>query len=129
MAVAAASAETPESLYRQAVNHFSGQRFDAAESLLRDAVKQRPRWFEARFLLGASLVSLGRAAEAVEQLEAARRLNPAHLDCAKLLAAEYLGLDKPTEALAALRPLLTATRSDEELLLLAIEALEVRGNA
>jgi tetratricopeptide (TPR) repeat protein len=116
-------------LYQRALESFAEQRYEAAESLLRQAVGQQPRWFEARFLLGATLVSLGRKAEAIDQLSAAHRLNPTHLDCAKLLAAEYLGLERASEAITLLRPLLERKAVDEELLLLAIEALQVRGDA
>jgi len=121
------AAETPDALYRRALESFSGQRYEIAESLLREAVERRPRWFEARFLLGASLVSLGRAAEAIDELKTARRLNPAHLDCAKLLAAEYLGLERASEALAVVDPLMAKKSADEELLLLAIEARHLSG--
>ena len=125
----ALAVETPESLYHTAFENFSQQRFEASERLLREVIKRRPRWFEARFLLGASLVSLGRSGEAVEQLEVARSLNPGHLDCVKLLVAEYLGLSRPADVLRLVRPLLVGSRADEELLLLAIEALQVRNDA
>jgi tetratricopeptide (TPR) repeat protein len=116
-------AQTSGRLFEEAVGHFSGRRFDEAEPLLRKVVAQRPKWFDARFLLGATLVSLGRSAAAVEHLEAARRLNPAHLDCAKLLAAEYLALDRANDALPFLRPLASSKAADEEIFVLTIEAL------
>jgi tetratricopeptide (TPR) repeat protein len=122
-------AETPERLYEQALRNFSEQRFGDAGDLLRDAVSQRPKWFEARFLLGATLVSLGRPDEAIEQLQAAHRLNPSHLDCGKLLAAEYLGLDRAANAIGVLRPFLAKPKPDEEVLLLGIEAMHVRNDA
>jgi tetratricopeptide (TPR) repeat protein len=118
------AADTPEQLYQQALQNFSEQRFAATESLLRDVIRQRPRWFEPRFLLGATLVSLRRPAEGVVELEQAHRVNPAHLDCVKLLAAEYLGLNRPADTIRVLQPRLIKT-PDEETLLLGIEALHV----
>jgi len=120
-------AQTPERLFEQALGHYTQQRPGEAEGLLREALKQRPKWFQARFLLGAILVSLGRPAEAVQHLEAAHGLDPSHADCAKLLAAEYLGLNRPAESLRVLRRLLRTP--DEESLLLAIEALHARNDA
>jgi tetratricopeptide (TPR) repeat protein len=116
-------AQTPERLFEQAADHFSAGRFEQAERLLRKAAAQRPKWFEARFLLGAALIGLRNSAAAVEQLEAARRLNPGHVDCAKLLAAEYLALDRANDALAFLRPMAASKAADEEIFLLTIEAL------
>ena len=125
----AATAQTPNRLFQEALRHFSEDRPAAAEPLLRQALQQRPRWFEARFLLGTALVSLAHPAEAVAELRLAHQLNPASLDCAKLLAAQYLSLDQPGPALAILRPRLAAPPPpDQELFLLAIEALHLRNS-
>jgi tetratricopeptide (TPR) repeat protein len=112
----------------EALEAFSTQRYDVAEKLLRETIAKRPT-FDARFLLGATLVALGRNSEAVQHLAAAHKQNTAHLDCAKLLAAEYLGLDRAGEALKVVTPLLARRTADEELLLLAIEARHVRNDA
>lgn len=118
-----AAAEPPERAFEVALRNFTEQHYEDSARVLRDVVKQRPRWFDARFLLGASLVSLGRSTEAIEQLEVAHRLRPSHLDCTKLLASEYLKLERATSALTILRP-----PFDEELYMLAIEALYMRNN-
>ena len=124
-ALSAATAQTPDQLFQQALDQFSADRPAAAEPLLRDALKARPQWFEARFVLGSVLVSLGRSDEAVKELAAAHRLHPTHLDCTKLLASEYLALERAGEALPLLKPLLMG-QADEETLLLSIEAFHLR---
>ena len=129
-ALAATAQQTSNQLFQEALRLFSEDRPSAAEPLLRQALQQRPRWFEARFLLGAALVSLARPVDAIPELRLAHQLNPANLDCAKLLAAQYLSLDQPGPALAILRPRLTSAlpAPDEELLLLGIEALHLRNS-
>ena len=121
-----AAADTPERAFEAALRNFTEQHYEESARLMRPVIKQRPAWFDARFLLGASLVSLGRSTEAIEQLAVAHRLNPRHLDCIKLLAAEYLALERATAALTILRAPLK--NPDEEIYLLAIQALYTRNN-
>jgi len=129
MAVAAsvATAQTSTQLFEKALNEFSQDRPDSAEPLLRQALKQSPQFFDARFLLGTVLASLEKPAEAITELQTAHRLKPSNIDCTKLLAAQYLQVNQPAPVVTLLRPLMTR-QPDEELLLLMIEALHTRNS-
>jgi tetratricopeptide (TPR) repeat protein len=110
---------------RRGLQLFSESHFADAEPLLRKAVAEQPRSFEARLALGATLAELKRTADAIEQLRAAHRLNPAHVDAMKLLAAQYIADRKYADAVALLAPV---RAPDEELYLLLIESYQSSGD-
>jgi len=118
-----------EELFKQGVLYFSQEQFPAARSYLEKAVAARPRSFQARFLLGATLVQLNETAGAIRELQAAHQLNPKHADALKLLAAQYVGARRFQEAIALLRPLVDAAPFDEELHLLLIQAFQSSGDS
>jgi len=66
--------------------------FPAAESLLRELLRQDPNDLASRQLLAQALVSSGRRAEAVQELEQARAVAPGDLELAFALARSYLAL-------------------------------------
>ena len=70
--------------------HYSQGRFAEARGYLERAVLARPSSFQARFLLGATLVQLNDSRAAIRELRAANRLNPAHADARKLLGVKEL---------------------------------------
>lgn len=104
---------------------FSRGQFAEAEALLRTAAGREPASFEARFVLGASLVQLDRRADAIQQLREAVRMNPAHTDARKLLASQYMVQRDYATALALLKK---APALDEEMHLLLMEAYHASGD-
>ena len=118
-----------DELFKQGVLYFSQEQFPAARSYLEKAVAARPRSFQARFLLGATLVQLNDTAGAIRELQAAHQLNPKHADALKLLATQYVGARQFREAIALLRPLVDVAPFDEELHLLLIQAFQSSGDS
>jgi len=120
----AQAGQTPSPLER-GLRAFSRGQFAEAEALLRTAVGREPASFEARFVLGASLVQLDRPADAIQQLREAVRLNPAHPDARKLLASQYMIQRDYGAAVALLKG---AAALDEEMHLLLMEAYHTAGD-
>lgn len=115
--------------FEQAVRDFEQGRYMAAEQNLRKAIAAAPRSFDARFLLGATLVHLGRGAEAIEELKRACALRSSHLDALKLLSAELLKAGDPGEVITRLKEKPAAYPKDEELHLLLLEAYHDRADS
>lgn len=114
-----------EPAYEQALRDFQQNRYAEAESKLRLV---NPRTFSVQFLLGATLVHLGKSEEAVAELWVAHRLQPRHPDALKLLAAELLRLQRPRDVIA-LQPKLESLSRDEEAHLLLLQAYQDRGDS
>jgi tetratricopeptide (TPR) repeat protein len=89
----------------------------------------RPTSFQARFLLGATLVELNETESAIGELRAAQRLDPRHLDARKLLAALFSQTRRFNDAIALLKPVIETRPYDEELHLLLIDARQSSGDA
>ncbi|MCX6637618.1 MAG: tetratricopeptide repeat protein [Acidobacteria bacterium] len=109
--------------------HYSQGRFAEARTCLEKAVLARPNSFQARFLLGATLVQLNESKAAIRELGAANKLNPAHADARKLLATEYTGSRQFKEAIALLEPVVNTPPYDEETHLLLIGARQSSGDS
>jgi len=109
--------------------HYSQGRFTEARTYLEKAVRSRPNSFQARFLLGAALVQLNDPKGAIRELRAANKLNPAHADARKLLAAEYAGQRQFREVVALLGPAVDQLPYDEETHLLLIGARQSAGDS
>ena len=92
-------AQSAASLYRLGLEAYSRDDLPAAEAHLKQARKEDPRLFPARFLLGATLVRMNRREEAIPELEAAHRLDPKQADVVKLLAIQYKESGRQVEAL------------------------------
>jgi tetratricopeptide (TPR) repeat protein len=120
----AQTGRVPSALER-GLQAYSRGDFAEAEALLRTAAGREPDSFDVRFLLGASLVQLGRRDEAIRELRDAVRLNPAHADARKLLASQYMIQREYAEAVALLKK---ANKLDEEMHLLLIEAYHTSGD-
>jgi tetratricopeptide (TPR) repeat protein len=73
--------------------HMAGRYAEAVE-ILGPVAKQNPDLFPARLILGLDLIHLQSFAEAIPNLEAARRLDPSSSEAVYGLAAAYLGADK-----------------------------------
>jgi tetratricopeptide (TPR) repeat protein len=112
------------SVFDQGASAFGAGDFKAAERLLAQTVKAHPESFQARFLLGATLVQLGRSGDAIAQLREAHRLDPLHADALKLLATQYMAVRDYRRAAALLKP----ATGDEEVYLLLIESLQSSGD-
>jgi tetratricopeptide (TPR) repeat protein len=108
------------------IEAFKAGRFAEAAALLKQAVASKPREFEPRFLYGATLVELERTPEAIEQLEQAHRLRPAHTDALKLLAAQYMIVRDYAKSIRLLRQ---APAPDEDMCLLLIESYQSSGDS
>lgn len=124
LAAASASAQpAPAQLFEQGAQAFASGDFAGAENALRRVVRQQPASFEANFLLGATLVQLGKIDDAIRFLGAAHKLNPRHPDALKLLAAQRMIKRDYAPAIAVLQPAAVQGRADEEIYLLLVEAL------
>jgi tetratricopeptide (TPR) repeat protein len=75
---------------------------------------------------GATLVQLGRTADAIEQLEQAHRVRPDHADALKLLAAQYMLAGQYDKSIRMLRQV---PAPDEEMSLLLIESYQSSGDS
>ena len=113
------------SLYQEALGDYQRQQYKQAEAKLRKVLATAPGSFDARFLLGATLIHLDRGADAIVELRSAVSLNPGHLDARKLLATEYLRAGQP----GAVIDLFPNRLSDEETHLLLLQAYHDRGDA
>lgn len=99
----------------------------AAESLLREVLREHPRWPPALATLGELLLSLGRAAEAVPLLEQAAMGPPVHAHAAQVLARFYNDTQRPAEALRVAAPLCTSGQADAALAAQHVAALAALG--
>jgi tetratricopeptide (TPR) repeat protein len=88
-----------------AITHQQAGRPAAAETLLRQVLDYDPDEPSALFLLGSTVLGLGRAAEAAALLGRAVAIRPQHRQQRQALARALLATDRPAEALAALAPL------------------------
>ncbi len=92
-----------------AIAHQQAGRLHAAEELLRAVVAHDPDEPSALFLLGSTLLGLGRAAEAASLLTEAVAIRPNHREQRQALARALLALGRPADALTALVPLAAKT--------------------
>ena len=127
--VVASQQGQPSAPYDEATRLYAEQRFDQAERVLTEALKNQPRSASLRFLLGATLLQLKRDDEAIQQLREAVRLDPRHRDAVKLLAAELIGHHEYSEAIRILTPLMALRPTDEESYLLLTQAYHDRADA
>jgi len=102
--------------------HFARNQFAHARPYLEKAVTARPQSFQARFLLGATLVQLQQPKAAIAHLRLAVIRNPAHQDARKLLASQLLETRQYRDAITILQPVVETPPFDEEVHLLLIEA-------
>ena len=86
--------------------------FEEAQSVLEQAVAQRPAYSSSHVGLGRIYLALGRNSDAVAQLETARRLDPRNKAVYPPLAAAYQRLSMPGQAKAALSVLAELNRED-----------------
>ncbi len=107
--------------YQRGLEAYSKDDLPAAEAFLKQARQADAHSFATRFLLGATLLRMNRADEAVPELEAAHKLNPRHPDATKLLAIQYMDHNRRPDALHLLQSFPEGAR-DEEIYLLLIEA-------
>jgi len=97
-----------EALLRSGATPDSPAEFNEAQAALEKAVAARPSYSSSHITLGRVYLMLGRNADALAQLEAARRLDPRNKAVYPPLAAAYQRCSQPEkgkEALAALAAL------------------------
>jgi tetratricopeptide (TPR) repeat protein len=58
--------------------------------LLREAVKERPKDFNAHYLLGGALAQTGQTEDALREWRLALEIQPDHLKLLQLMTVEYL---------------------------------------
>jgi tetratricopeptide (TPR) repeat protein len=92
-----------------AISHQRAGRLEAAEGLLRDVLAHDKDEPSALFLLGSTLLGLGRADEAVAPLTEAVAIRPNHREQRQALARALLTAARPADALAVLAPLAAET--------------------
>ncbi|HEY64312.1 MAG TPA: tetratricopeptide repeat protein [Caldilineae bacterium] len=86
----------------QAVADYERGDYERAIARLREALRRRPRLWDAHFLLGACYHKLGRLEEAAWEAEAELRAHPDHVLALSLLGQVRLSQGRVSEALAAL---------------------------
>ncbi|MEO8125544.1 MAG: tetratricopeptide repeat protein [Bryobacteraceae bacterium] len=120
-------AQVATSAYQRGLEAYSKDDLREAERSLKLALQADRNSFATRFLLGATLVRMDRADEAIPELEIARKLNPRNADVVKLLAIQYMERNRRTDSLRLLQAFPEAAR-DEEVYLLLIEANQDAGS-
>ena len=87
--------EQARDLFIEGVAHFEAQRLQAAESAFLASLQRLPGRLSTRINLAATRLRLGRAAEALAELEAVLEAEPQHLDawCHRALALAELSRD------------------------------------
>jgi tetratricopeptide (TPR) repeat protein len=88
LALAANPAHFP-SLFNYGFLLFSSQRFVEAEPLLARAARVNPKDFNTRFILGSTLLKLGRREDALRAWRSALALQPANIRLMQVMSVEY----------------------------------------
>ncbi|HEY1341607.1 MAG TPA: tetratricopeptide repeat protein [Bryobacteraceae bacterium] len=101
-----------EGLLRSGATPDTPAEFSEAQAALEKAVAARPGYSSSHIALGRVYLALGRAAEAVEQLESARRLDPRNKAVYPPLAAAYQRSGQAAKAKEALAALAALNRED-----------------
>ena len=96
------SFEQARSLFLEGVQHFEAGRFAPAEQCFRASLQRLPGRASTRINLAASCLALGRAGEALAELDAVLESEPQHLDawCHRARALAALGRDAEAAASA-----------------------------
>lgn len=115
-------------LFNLGYMHFSRQRFEPAEMWLSRAARVKPNDYNTRYLLGASLVGLGRREEGLRHWRAAQELRPDELRLLQIMSVEYSKGRYFNEAAVAARSALALKNDDPNLYYLAIKAHQDAGD-
>jgi tetratricopeptide (TPR) repeat protein len=124
----AASPNYFPALFNLGYTYFKANRFADAEPLLHRAADAAPTDFNARYLDGASLVSLNRPDEALRSWRAALALQPANLRLMQVMSVQYAKGRYFGEAAALANKALTYKADDPNLYFLAIKANQDAGD-
>ncbi|TMQ02825.1 MAG: tetratricopeptide repeat protein [Deltaproteobacteria bacterium] len=92
------AARDPQLALTLGIGYLQAGNAEKAEPWLRRAVEGSPNDAEARFQLGRSLLKSSRAQDALDELNAALRLDPARIDIAADLARTYEALGRDADA-------------------------------
>jgi tetratricopeptide (TPR) repeat protein len=76
LSAAGGGAVSPETLYNQGAIAWNGNNFTEAQEKFEAAVKARPEYADAHFMLGKVYINLGKLAEAVTEFETYLKLAP-----------------------------------------------------
>ena len=101
-----------EALLRSGATPDTPAEFDEARTVLEKAVAAQPGYPSSHIALGRIYLMLNRTADAVSQLEAARRIDPHNKAVYPPLAAAYRKSGEPAKATDALEALAALNRED-----------------
>jgi tetratricopeptide (TPR) repeat protein len=76
-------------LFNLGFMYYPTQKFDQATKWLAEAGRVSPQDFNVRYLLGASLVKIGKREQALKEWRTALRLRPGNLPLMQVMIAEY----------------------------------------
>jgi len=104
--------------------YYSEGQHEKAEPYLARAAKSGPKDFNARYLLGATLVHLDRGDDALRQWRAAAGIRPDHIKLLQMMAVEYGKGRYFREAAAAAERALRLKDDDPDIYLIAIKSYQ-----
>ena len=107
-----AAAESPRSVYQNAVSHMQQGEWERAITLLREVVAAVPGNARLHNTLGIALSSAGHADEAATQFSRALELDPAYPSALKNLALHEMSRKRPEAAKPYFERLLAAPREN-----------------
>ena len=116
--------EQARALFVEGVGHFEAQRFEAAEGSFLASLRLLPDRVSTRINLATTRLRLGRAAEALAELEAVLAAEPQHLDAWCQRAAALAALGRDAEALACADRVLTIDAANADAWFRRGDALE-----
>ena len=108
--------------FSEATLDFRENKLQAALDGVQRILRVAPEHYPSVLLAGAVHSALGAHQPAELELRKFLQAHPGHLYASKLLAAAYLGGQRPAEALAVLKPLLAERPDEADLLALAGDA-------
>lgn len=117
-----------EALFNLGYLHYSQRGYEQAEPWLRRAVRAKPDDFNGRYLLGATLVELGRSEDGLREWRAALALRPDNVKLMAVMAVEYSKGRYFREAAAVAQRALELNPADPNLYLVAIKAYQDAGD-
>lgn len=127
--VSSLARKSSTALYLQALLDFEEKKYTSAQDKVLDVLKNYPDYMPAVLLAGSTAYALGSYQQAESYLNRYLSQFPRHSYATRALAATQIKLDRPDAGLGTLAPLLAADTNDVQTLVLAAEALRMKGEA
>lgn len=117
------------SLFNFAYMRYTQSRYAEAEPLLARATRVQPQDFNTRYLLGATMIQLGKREAGLREWRAALLLQPSNLKLIQIMALEYGNGQYFRESCDLARRALALRQDDPDIHLIGIKACQDAGDA